>query len=101
MKFRIEGLSQLLPLIKELANGLRNLSFADNFQSFEITLDIAANTEEKIRNQLTFIPSGYIIKKQIGDAIVTAGTTDWDENFLYIKNHDATNSATITIIFIR
>lgn len=81
---------------------LRDLTFADNFKSFQITNKvIAANTEEKYRNELTTIPSGYIIIKQTGNALVTAGDTAWDSNFVYLKNHDSTNSATVTVIFFR
>ena len=101
MKFRYALVNSFEKMRKELGQIFRDITFADNFTSFEITLEIAANTEEKIRNQLTIRPSGYIIKKQIGNALVTAGDTVWDDTFLYIKNHDSTNSVTITIIFIR
>jgi hypothetical protein len=100
-KFRIEIIKEFKAVIKELATGLRNLSFSDNFQSFEYNGIISANTEEKIRNQLTFKPSKYIITHQVGNALVTAGDTEWDNNFVYIKNHDATNAATIKITFLR
>jgi len=100
-KFRIETFKKIAPLIKELATGLRDLTFGDNFTSFEYTTTISANTEEKIRNTLTIKPTKYMIVHQIGNALVTAGSTEWDDNYLYLKNHDSTNSATVTVTFMR
>lgn len=101
MKFRLEIIRDIKALVKELTNGLRSLTFEDNFQGFEITTTIAANTEVSIRNQLTKKASKYIILKQTGNALVTAGDTEWTDDFLYMKNHDASNEATVTIQFLR
>ena len=101
-KFRLEIIKDLGSLIKELTSGLRNIKFADNFQSFEYgPTEIAANTEVKIRNQLSVVPSKVIIVKQVGNALVTAGDTEWSKNFVYLKNHDGSNAATVTAIFLR
>ena len=62
---------------------------------------MAASTEVSIDNKLTFIPSQYIITSQIGDALITKGDTSWTISTLYLKNNDASNEATITIIFMR
>jgi len=101
MKFRLQTIREFSLLVKELATGLRDLTFGDNFNSFEWNGTITANTEEKIRNTLTITPSKYIIVHQVGNALITAGATEWDGNFVYLKNNDATNSATIKIIFMR
>lgn len=100
-KFRIEVLKNVKSLVKELSVGLRTLNFEDNFTSFEVTVALPAATEVTIRNQLTTIPSGYIIKKKSNGSEVADGTTVWDANFLYLKNYDGTNATTITVVFLK
>lgn len=100
-KIRLQNIFNLSNLTRNLAVLLRGLTFSDNFYSFSTTVTIAANTEERIRNQLTSRPNSYIIRFQTGNAIVTAGDTLWDDDWLYIKNHDASNAAEVTITFWR
>ena len=102
MKFSIDRIFTLRPLLKELATGLKRLTFVENFESFETgTTTLAANTETAIRNELDFIPTKMIILKQTGNALITAGTTEWTSNFLYIQNHDASNDAEVNILFLK
>jgi hypothetical protein len=102
MKFSIDRIFDIRNLVKELATGLKRLDFVNNFESFQTSeITIAANTEESIRNELDSIPNSMIILKQTGNALVTAGDTTWTSNFLYVKNHDASNSATVKILFIK
>lgn len=102
MKFRTAVLTTLPKLVKELGVVLKDLSFDDNFNSFTITDQaLPANTEVKLRNQAQFRPTKYLILKQVGNALITAGDTAWDDDFIYIKNHSATNAATITITFFK
>ena len=102
MKFRTAVLTDISRLVKELGVVLKDITFGDNFKSFQTTdLNVAANTEEKIRNELNVIPTKMLIVKQTGNALVTAGDTEWDSNYVYIKNHDGSNSATVTVIFMR
>lgn len=102
MKFRTAVLNTLPKLVKELGVVLKDLNFIDNFTNFQVTdLTIAANTEEKIRNEINLIPTKMLIVKQTGNALVTAGDTAWSTNYVYLKNHSATNSATVTVIFLR
>ena len=101
MKFSLDTVFDIKQLLKELRTGLGRLDFLNNFESFETEVTIAANTESKIRNQLTFIPTRVIITKQTGNALVTAGDTAWTTEFLYIKNHDASNSATVKLLFLK
>lgn len=101
-KLRTAVLTDITKLVKELGVVLKDLTFLDNFTSFQKKdVTIAANTEEKIRNELNVIPTKMLIVKQTGNALVTAGDTSWDSNYVYVKNHDSSNSATVTIIFIR
>ena len=80
---------------------LRDLTFTDNVNSFTWEGTIPANSEQKIRNSLNVRPNSYIIRFQTGNALVTSSTTTWDDNFIYMQNHDATNDATVTITFWR
>lgn len=101
MKFSLDTVFNIKQLVKELRTGLGRLDFLNNFESFEVETTIAANTEAKLRNQLSFIPSRVIIVKQTGNALVTAGDTAWTASYLYMKNHDASNSATVKLLFIK
>ena len=100
MKFSLENLFDLKQLIRHLSAGLERLSFDDNFEGFEATIVIPASSELKLRNQLNFLPTKYIITQQQGNGLLTAGDTKWDQNFLYMKNHGA-SQVTATVQFLR
>ena len=85
--------------LRELTLGLRRLTFTENFQSFKITVTIAAGSETAIRNELDTIPTGRIILKSTSGDIVDGDTAD-NLNFVFLKNAGA-SSATVTAIFIR
>lgn len=104
MKFRLEGLKDLAQLVKELANGLRNLDFSNNFNGFQTTVsnDPTVSQDIKIRNELTFIPTKYIILSQEGNALITKhATNEWTSDYLYLYNNDASNAVTITVLFLK
>jgi hypothetical protein len=100
-KLSLANIKNLPELARNLMISLRDITFKDNFRSFTYEATISANSEVKIRNRLTVRPNSYIIRFQTGDALVTAGTTIWDDDFLYMQNHDATNAATVKITFWR
>ena len=101
MKFRIEIIKQFPQLLKELAVGLRDITFGDNFKSFEWSGTITGSVSNyAIRHSLTNTPSKYIIVHQTGNTIVTAGSTQWTENYVYMTNNTA-NDAVLTIIFFK
>lgn len=101
MKFSLDTVFDIKQLLKELRTGLGKLDLVNNFQGFEIDVTIAANTEAKIVNQLTFIPTRVIILGQTGNALVTKSTTVWTTSHLYMINHDSTNSATVKLQFLK
>lgn len=92
--------------LKELANGLFKVNFTENFQSFTVTnLTIPAGTEMPIQNGFRnsspgVVPSGRIITRQTGNAVIVDGTTQWNANQVYLSNPSA-NSATITVVFFK
>lgn len=100
MKFNLERLRDVALLAKELAIGLTDLTFGDNFNSFEKEVTISATSNVQIRNQLKFIPTRYIIVSQTGNGLITKDSTEWTDNFLYLYNNGAT-SVTATVIFFR
>jgi hypothetical protein len=99
MKFRLEKLRDFAALVKELSIGLKNLSFNNNFTSFETTVTISATSEQDIVNELTIIPTKYIIVDQSGNGLITRGTTEWTRDKLYLYNNGAV-SVTATVIFM-
>jgi len=76
---------------------LRNLTFGDNFDSFETSeLELASGSSVKVRNQLTTTPTRFIIVWSKGDASIGASDVvgeDWSSDFIYFKNY---GSATTT-----
>ena len=99
MKFNIESLGSLKQLIRELSTGLYKLTLEDNFEGFDTTQVITSGSEAKIRNELKFIPTRYIITMQEGNGNVTKSNT-WTSDFLYMTNHGP-DSVTVTIRFLR
>lgn len=100
MKFDIEKIREVARLVKELAVGLGDLNFADNFRSFEKDVTIPATSEARIVNELSFIPTKYIITSQTGDGLVTKGDTAWTDDLLYLKNNGSV-SVTLTVVFLK
>ena len=102
MKFRIETIRDLGSLIKYLAIGLRDISFPDNFQSFEEEVTISAGAEATIRNQIRDGKPRYmIVVSQKGNGLITKSSTqDWKRDFLYVINNGAAE-VTATILFIK
>ena len=89
--------------LRELSYGLTKLTFADNFESFKVSVTIPATSELAIRNQLRSgqIPTERIIVRgKSGAENVVDGDTDWTKQFVYLKNVGA-SAATVTVLFIR
>lgn len=85
----------------DLITGLQSLDFLDNFEAFEYEGTIEAGTEVEIRNQLIkVIPSSRLIVRHSGDPSVVDGDTEWNENFVYLKN-SGSSAATVKVIFLR
>ena len=106
MKFNLGLQKSFKAIILELIMGLKRLDFNNNFESFEVTVTVPDQTEVsgdyKIRNQMDpAIPSKMLIMKQTGNALVTAGTTSWSQDYVYIRNHSTTIDAVVTIVFFK
>lgn len=101
MRFSIDNVRNIANLIRELSVGLTKLSFSDNFDGFETEITIPAASVLSIRNQLSYVPTKRIILRQDKEAVISDSSTPWDDNFLYLENHHATNSVILTVQFIR
>ena len=106
MKLNLGLQKSFKAIILELIMGLKRLDFNNNFESFEVTVTVPDQTEVsgdyKIRNQMDpAIPSKMLIMKQTGNALVTAGTTSWSQDYVYIRNHSTTIDAVVTIVFFK
>lgn len=103
-KFRLETLKELPRIVKELSAGLRSLTFGDNFDSFETAeITLASGASTKVRNQLTIVPTRFIIVWAKGDANIGASNAtgeEWSSNFVYFKNYGS-NSATFRALVLR
>lgn len=87
--------------LKELVTGLRSLDFQNNFESFEWTGDIPAGVELSIENKLRgVIPSKRIIVRS-NIAEISDGATAWTTNHVTLKNSHATDTATLTVVFLK
>lgn len=100
MRLRDNQIKSLDALLKELAIVLKDLNILENFRSFQITATIPAGTELRIRNELRIIPKTMIVNKQVGNGLITASTTEWTLDYLYIYNHGA-SSVDATVTFTR
>lgn len=100
MKFSLENLGGLKQVIRELSSGLTKLTFQDNFEGFDAEdIVITSGSEAKIRNELKFIPTRYIITMQEGNGLL-AKSGVWTKDHLYMTNHGP-DTVTATIRFLR
>ena len=90
-------------VLRELATGLTQLDFADNFRSFIVENQILpAGISTQIRNGLRNgeIPRWRLILRQSGGGAVIDGTETWDADFVSLLNTGGTD-ATVTAVFFR
>lgn len=101
-KFNIlETIKEISKMGREIAVRMKSLTFSDNFESFEVDIDILANSERaNIPNSLKLIPKRYIIVSQVGDGLITKGDTAWNINYISFKNNGS-NNVTAKIIVLR
>ena len=109
MKFNLTSAKDLKDLAKKLMTGLSKLSIENNIDGFLVkNIEIPAGQIVTVRNELTFVPTQYIITNQEGNALVTRVSTNtddtsnmvWDSNFQYLKNNGSTD-VKISVFFMR
>ena len=97
---------ELWSWLKDLATRMLKISFRDNFQSFTVeNLSLPSGMEVSIPNQFRTsypgnIPSGRMITRQQGEAVILDGLNEWSDTHVYLRNPSA-NDAVITVIFFK
>lgn len=102
--FRVPGtIEEVWAQIRAIASGVRDITFSDNFISWEETITIPAATEKVIRNQFRggIIPSRWVVVNVEGSNSVVKGTSAWSADFISLKNIHASLSTTITVVFLK
>lgn len=90
----------LLGVLRELTNGLRKLSFNDNFNSFTVDVVIPATSEVAVRNELGEIPEGKLIIKTDNIDVIDSTTTENDVDFVYLENTSGT-VANVRVVYFK
>ena len=91
---------------RDLSVGLLKINFAENFESFRVDNLIIKNGQEvAIPNQLktkanNSIPVSRIIVRQLGNGLVTDGTTAWTTSLVYLFNNGP-DDVTVSVIFFK
>jgi len=103
--FRVPGtIEEVWAQIRAIASGVKDLTFGDNFISWETEVTIPAASEVAIRNQFrnSIIPTRWVVVNVEGSNSIVKGTaTQWSEDFVSLKNLHASLSATVTVIFLK
>lgn len=86
--------------LREIQVGLQNLTFSDNFRSFEATVTIpAGDLNFRVQNRLPVTPSKRIIVRSNSNQVID-GTDPWSQDYVYLGNPGGSD-ATVTIVFMR
>ncbi len=103
MKFFFDRSGILNAALAQLQAGLDKLNFVDNFQGFEWSGTIEANTELEIPNKTPgrLLPRGFIVVDAVGVNSIVRGSTPWSINVVSLKNFDASTDATVKVFFYR
>lgn len=102
---RIEVITSLLELTRELSTRLRDLTFTDNFNAFiEDGLTINAGSSVRIVNKLQIKPKSAILLFSIGDTNI--GPSDiageaWTSNHIYLKNYGSNNATSVKFLITK
>lgn len=94
-------LTELVVFLNDLLHGLKRLKFGDNFESYETEVEILAGTDITIVHRLGFIPSRYIILRNLtGEPVGDFDTDSWTDVSAKLKNYGTSNT-TIKVVFMR
>lgn len=99
MRFGLEKAQTFQKLLKELANGLRKLTFSDNFQVFTAEVELAVGEEKTITHRLQAVPKYYIIGGMSGNGKIINGQTPWTDSTISVQNVGIEDTTINLIIF--
>lgn len=86
MKFSFLQSKSIEALKRVLDQGLRKLTFRDNFFASVRQVTIAAGDEILVTHDLNIVPSYYIIGTQDTDGQIVKGDQAWTDSTISIKN---------------
>lgn len=89
----------LAKIFSDLVEGLKHLTFRDNFDSFEIDISLAGSSTIAIPNRLGSKTVKWFPVRITGDARLVEAEP-FTNDFVYIRNASAT-ATTATLIFMR
>lgn len=87
--------------LRDITTLTNRISFVDNFQAFLVkNVSIPNGQQVGIPNQFDNgqIPTGRIITRQTGNAVIVDGATPWSADVLYLANPSA-NDAVVSVLF--
>lgn len=99
MKFTLENMFDLKQLLRHLSAGLRRLDLDNNFEGEEISANMPAGVETRVRNPLNFIPDRYIITSKSGNSTISRSGI-WTSDYVYFTNH-GTDSSDVSLFLYR
>jgi len=100
MKFNLPKVLDYNMLLKHLENGLRKLTFQDNFQAYVAEVTFEPLEEKEVAHNLQQIPNYYILGRQTGEGQIIDGDTPFSNSAIYLKN-TSSNNITTTVIIMR
>ena len=102
MKFELDE-NDLKSTVSELRAGLQSLTPIDNFKGFLWEGTITANTEVIIPNKMVdrSVPKYFNVLSISGVNDLVKGVAPWTNNYVTLKNHNATTDLTAIVLFFR
>jgi len=97
MKFSFLQSKTMDSLKRLLDQGLRKLTFEDNFFSTVREITVPAGQEIQVPHDLNVVPKYYILGTQDAEGTLLKGDLDWTTSFITIKNNGS-NTITATIV---
>ena len=102
---KIEVITNILELTRELSTRLRDLTFGDNFNAFiEDGLSIDAGVSVRVLNKLQVKPKSAILMFSIGDANIGASNIageEWTSNHIYLKNYGSSDATSVKFLITK
>jgi hypothetical protein len=91
---------ELNGVLRELFIGLYNLTFEDNFLSFEWEGSIVAGAEQQITHNLRVTPTRFLIVSATNVNTIVFGTTASTPEVFYVKNIASSSTFTGKVLVL-
>lgn len=102
---KIELITNILSLAREISVRMRDLNFTDNFNAFiEDGLTINAGASVRVLNKLQIKPKSAILMFSLGDANIGASNVageEWTSTHIYLKNYGSNNATSVKFLITK